>query len=136
MSFQNVAKVLATLFLTLYLALYIALILNSQSHIQAINSTKLNVTRAHSNERRASAYRVVCLSFWDYAWNSNTSTLEKRWDGSPAGSIEWNPAVNRACTLRAMMSADDAAAGQMFTPPMASAHSQFLFTDGISNFLD
>ena len=62
----------------------------------------------------------------------NVSVLSKRWDGSPAMGRELTTAKGKACTLWPMMHLDDAKAGQMFTPPRVSAHSDYLQLDGMS----
>jgi hypothetical protein len=56
-------------------------------------------------------------------------SLTKRWDGSPAYA-EWQPAINRGCTLNGMIHLDDMRAGQLLTPPRTQAHSDFLDIDG------
>ena len=60
----------------------------------------------------------------------NTSVLSKRWDGSPAMGRELQSANGKACNLWATMHLDDAAAGQLFTPVRALAHSDYLLLDG------
>lgn len=59
------------------------------------------------------------------------SNLSRRWDGSPAMGQEYAKARSKGCTLWSMMNSDDADAGQMFTPPRASAHSDYLQLEGM-----
>ncbi|KZM27505.1 uncharacterized protein EKO05_0005255 [Ascochyta rabiei] len=65
---------------------------------------------------------------------TNISTLSKRWDGSPAMGRELHDANGKACALWPMMHLDDAKAGQMFTPPRALAHSDFLQLDDLTRW--
>lgn len=57
------------------------------------------------------------------------SSPVKRWDGSPAAP-EWQPALNRGCTLDGMLNLDDAGAGRLLVPPRPLAHSDFLDANG------
>ncbi|KAF2995710.1 hypothetical protein E8E13_004176 [Curvularia kusanoi] len=62
------------------------------------------------------------------------SNHSKRWDGSPAMGQEYAKARNKGCTLWSMMNSDDAAAGQMFTPPRTSAHSDYLQLEDLTKW--
>lgn len=61
----------------------------------------------------------------------NASALSKRWDGSPAMGQELAIANGKACALWSMMHLVDAKAGQLFNPPRALAHSDYLQLDGM-----
>lgn len=62
--------------------------------------------------------------------STSSSGISKRWDGSPAMGQELQAANNKACSLWSMLHLSDAAAGQLFTPPRALAHSDYLQLDG------
>ncbi|KAJ4990888.1 hypothetical protein SVAN01_03677 [Stagonosporopsis vannaccii] len=65
---------------------------------------------------------------------TNVSFLLKRWDGSPAMGEEISKAKSRGCTLWSMMHSNDAEAGQLFTPPRAVAHSDYLQLDDLRDW--
>jgi hypothetical protein len=60
---------------------------------------------------------------------TRTFALSKRWDGSQAYN-EWQPTLNRGCTLDGMLQEDDAQAGKLLIPQRQLAHSDFLELNG------
>jgi hypothetical protein len=60
---------------------------------------------------------------------TQSRVLSKRWDDSQA-YMEWQPTLNRGCTLDGMLHLDDAQAGKLLIRPRQQAHSDFLELDG------
>ncbi|XPS69871.1 hypothetical protein M3J07_002115 [Ascochyta lentis] len=85
----------------------------------------------HSSDQTVSIDATDHLSKADV---TNTSVLSKRWDGSPAMGREFQGANGKACALWPMMHLDDAKAGQMFSPPRALAHSDYLQLDDLTKW--
>jgi hypothetical protein len=94
-------------------AMSIALVQATMTHVRIIDGVETIVSH-----RMANMSSIVTIS------PDESMSVSKRWDGSPAYQ-EYQTAYNRGCTLNGMLHLDDARAGQLFTPPRASAHSNF-----------
>jgi hypothetical protein len=99
-------------------AMSIALVQAAMTHVRIIDGVETIVS-----------HRMANMSSIATKASNESVSVPKRWDGSPAYQ-EYQTAYNRGCTLNGMLNLDDARAGQLFTPPRASAHSDLLDVQG------